>query len=281
MLDRLADPQQGARTFCLFLVTHLLVWTVYSSVTQANLDKWGDMAENFAWGQEWQLGYHHHPPLFAWITALWFKVFPTVDWTYFILSQINVIIGFVAIWFLVKMFLSERHALIAVVLLELVPFYTFLSFKFNANAILLSLWPLTALCFCHAYATRRFAPSPLVRGFGRSCSLVKILFILLIGSIVFDFYPVQRTQAILHECFALYIGSCACGCLGSARLLAFQRRVLTYPLRGKSHYPESVSNHDKNGNFRGGPTPVFTTHGAGLRGDRRRTRHSTTTTAQP
>ena len=159
MLERLADPHQGARTFCLFLVTHLLVWTVYSSVTQANLDKWGDMAENFAWGQEWQLGYHHHPPFFAWITALWFKVFPTVDWTYFILSQINVIIGFVAIWFLVKMFLSERHALIAVVLLELVPFYTFLSFKFNANAILLSLWPLTALFFCHAYATRRFTPS--------------------------------------------------------------------------------------------------------------------------
>ena len=73
--------------------------------------------------------------------------------------RFNVIIGFVAIWFLVKMFLSERHALIAVVLLELVPFYTFLSFKFNANAILLSLWPLTALFFCHAYATRRFTPS--------------------------------------------------------------------------------------------------------------------------
>ncbi|MEE8541055.1 MAG: glycosyltransferase family 39 protein [Desulfobacterales bacterium] len=117
------------------------------------------MVENFAWGQEWQFGYHKHPPFFAWVTALWFKIFPNMDWAYFLLSQVNVIVGFIAIWFLARMFLSERQALIAVVLLELVPFYTFLSFKFNANAILLSLWPLTALFFCHAYSTRRFGPS--------------------------------------------------------------------------------------------------------------------------
>ena len=158
-LDRLADPRNISKTFCLFLATHVLVWTVYSWVTRANLDKWGDMAENFAWGQEWQLGYYKHPPLFSWITALWFKVFPNVDWAYFLLSQVNVIIGFTAIWFLAKMFLSERQALMAVVLLELVPFYTFLSIKFNSHSILLSVWPLTTLFFAHAYTTRRFVPS--------------------------------------------------------------------------------------------------------------------------
>ena len=159
ILSRLADPNKSSQTFYIFVAAHLLVWTVYSYVTQSNLDKWGDMAENFAWGQEWQLGYYKHPPLFSWITALWFKVFPTEDWAYFLLSQVNVIIGFVAIWFLAKIFLSDRHALIAVVLLELVPFYTFLAIKFNANSILLSLWPLTALFFCHAYTTRRFGPT--------------------------------------------------------------------------------------------------------------------------
>ncbi len=159
MLDRLADPHKSSQTFCLFLATHVLVWTVYSSVTRANLDKWGDMVENFAWGQEWQLGYYKHPPLFAWLTALWFKVFPHTDWAYFLLSQVNVIVAFAAIWFLARMFLSERQALIAVILLELVPFYTFLSIKFNSHSILLSVWPLTTLFFYHAYTTRRIVPS--------------------------------------------------------------------------------------------------------------------------
>ena len=166
--DRLADPQKSPRTFCLFLTTHVLVWTLYSCVTRANLDKWGDMAENFAWGQEWQLGYYKHPPLFAWITAAWFKVFPNVDWAYFLLSQVNVIIGFAAIWFLAKRFLSERQALMAVILLEMIPFYTFLSIKFNSHSIMLSTWPLTALFFIHAYMTRRFVPSLL---FGVSAAL--------------------------------------------------------------------------------------------------------------
>lgn len=159
ILDRLADPHKSSRTLCLFLATHVLVWTVYSCVTRANLDKWGDMAENFAWGQEWQLGYYKHPPLFAWITAAWFKIFPHVDWAYFLLSQVNVIVGFAAVWFLARMFLSERQALMAVVLLELVPFYTFLSIKFNSHSILLSVWPLTTLFFTRAYMTRRIVPS--------------------------------------------------------------------------------------------------------------------------
>ena len=168
ILDRLADPHKGPRTFCLFLMAHVLVWTLYSCVTRANLDKWGDMAENFAWGQEWQPGYYKHPPLFAWITAAWFKVFPNVDWAYFLLSQVNVIIGFAAIWFLARRFLSERQALMAVVLLELIPFYTFLSIKFNSHSIMLSTWPLTALFFTHAYMTRRAVPSLL---FGTAAAL--------------------------------------------------------------------------------------------------------------
>lgn len=194
-LDRLADPRNSSKTFCLFLATHLLVWTVYSCVTRANLDKWGDMAENFAWGQEWQLGYYKHPPLFAWITALWFKVFPNVDWAYFLLSQVNVIVGFTAIWFLARRFLSERQALIAVVLLELVPFYTFLSIKFNSHSILLSVWPLTTLFFARAYTTRQMVPSLL---FG-ICAAVAVLsmyysFCLLAALFLISLLCKERTQ---------------------------------------------------------------------------------------
>ncbi len=172
-LDRLSHPQRSTQTLWLFLSSHLLIWTVYSSVTRSNLDRWGDMAENFAWGQEWQLGYFKHPPLFAWVTAAWFEVFPNADWAYFLLSQLNVVIGFLAIWLLAKMFLSERHALIAVLLLEFVPFYTFLSIKFNADTVLLSLWPLTTLFFCRAYLSRRLGASLLFGAFAALALLSK------------------------------------------------------------------------------------------------------------
>lgn len=172
-LDRLSHPQRSVQTLCLFLASHLLIWTVYSSVTRSNLDSWGDMAESFAWGQEWQLGYFKHPPFFAWVAAAWFEVFPNADWAYFLLSQLNVVIGFLAIWLLAKMFLSERQALIAVLLLEFVPFYTFLSIKFNADTVLLSLWPLTTLFFCRAYVSRRLGASLLFGAFAALALLSK------------------------------------------------------------------------------------------------------------
>ena len=182
-LDRLSHPQRSTQTFCLFLASHLLIWVVYSSVTRSNLDRWGDMVETFAWGQEWQLGYFKHPPLFAWVTAVWFEVFPNTDWAYFVLSQLNVVIGFLAIWFLARMFLSERQALIAVLLLEFIPFYTFMSIKFNANAMLLSLWPLTTLFFCRAYVSRRFGASLLFGAFAALALLSKYYSLCLLSAL--------------------------------------------------------------------------------------------------
>ncbi len=204
ILDRLADPHKSFQTFCLFLATHVLVWTVYSSVTRANLDKWGDMAENFVWGQEWQLGYYKHPPLFAWITALWFKVFPNVDWAYFLLSQVNVIIGLASIWFLVKIFLSDRHALIAVILLELVPFYTFLSIKFNSHSIMLSLWPLTTLFFCYAYAKRRAVPSVLF-GFFAALAILSMYYSLCLLAALFLISILRNERRQYYTSFSPYV----------------------------------------------------------------------------
>ena len=39
-----------------------------------------DVAEAFAWGQKFQLGYGKHPPLSGWVAGLWFTVFPVADW---------------------------------------------------------------------------------------------------------------------------------------------------------------------------------------------------------
>ena len=150
---RRTAPSRANLVFWLFVAAHIVVWTSVPALTRGNLDRWGDMLENFVWGQEWQWGYHNHPPFFAWVSALWLELTATSAWSYFLLSQLNVAAGLLAVRAIAREYLSPAQAVFAAMLLELVPAYTFLSFKFNANTILLSLWPLTALFAL--YAVRR------------------------------------------------------------------------------------------------------------------------------
>ncbi|MFQ5799710.1 MAG: glycosyltransferase family 39 protein [Bacteroidota bacterium] len=234
------------------------------------------MAENFVWGQEWQLGYYKHPPLFAWITALWFKVFPNVDWAYFLLSQVNVIIGLAAIWFLVKIFLSDRHALIAVILLELVPFYTFLSIKFNSHSIMLSLWPLTTLFFCHAYATRRRVPS-LLFGIFAALAILSMYYSFCLLAALFLISILRNERRQYYTSFSPYVSV----------IVLF---VVLVPHLFWLFSVDFLPVHYATGHIVSDPLriitntakfAVFTPSGAGLRGDRRRPWHSATTPAQP
>lgn len=107
----------------------------------------GDMVENYAWGIEWQAGYAKHPPLFAWMTAAWFQVFPHTDIAYFALSAFNAMIGLLGIVALAGRFLPRRLAVVAGLAMAVSPLYSNLAIKFNANAVLLSVWPWTAYCF--------------------------------------------------------------------------------------------------------------------------------------
>lgn len=130
----------------LVLVLNALVWTLAAWLSRGNLDRAGDMVENYVWGIEWQAGYKH-PPLFAWITAAWFSVMPRTDWAYFALSALNAGVGLLGVAALARRFLSSEGAAFAALALAVSPFYTVMAIKFNANAVLLSLWPWAAACF--------------------------------------------------------------------------------------------------------------------------------------
>lgn len=115
----------------------------------------GDMIENYAWGIEWQAGYFKHPPLFAWVTAAWFRIFPNTDLAYFALSSANVLVGLLGIVALAAQFVPRRIAVVAGLAMAVSPLYSTLAVKFNANAILLSLWPWTAYFFVRFMQTGR------------------------------------------------------------------------------------------------------------------------------
>src|SRR5258708_17961204 len=71
-----SDPKAGLWLVIGFATAHAVLWTAILVKLKAAQDVHMDVAETFAWGQKFQLGYGIHPPLAGWTAGLWFKVFP-------------------------------------------------------------------------------------------------------------------------------------------------------------------------------------------------------------
>lgn len=132
------------------LGAHIFVWVLAHGVSDTNLDGYADMLENFAWGQHLEWGSAKHPPLFAWVTGVWFAVLPTQDVFYHLLSYGNAALGLLGVYRLAMAMQKPQWAWPSVVLLCLAFPYSTLAVKFNANAILLSVWPWVAVAWWHS-----------------------------------------------------------------------------------------------------------------------------------
>jgi 4-amino-4-deoxy-L-arabinose transferase-like glycosyltransferase len=131
-------------------------WAVYFTIAEAPVAIKHDMAEAYAWGHEFQLGYNQHPPFWAWICGLWFSLFPRTGWAFALLSSVNAGIGLWGAWMLVGDFAEGRKRMAAWVLLLVTPLYTFYAYKYNANIIFLSIWPWALHYFVASLQNRRF-----------------------------------------------------------------------------------------------------------------------------
>lgn len=132
---------------------HVAVWVLAHGMADTNLDSYADMLENYAWGQELAWGSAKHPPLFAWVTGVWFAIFPTRDSAYHLLSYLNVALGLLGVYRLAFAIDRKELALPAVILLSMAFPYSTLAVKFNANAILLSIWPWVGLAWIQSIQT--------------------------------------------------------------------------------------------------------------------------------
>jgi 4-amino-4-deoxy-L-arabinose transferase-like glycosyltransferase len=132
-----------------FLVIHVIVWTGYGVLSnEGSLHP--DMLEAYLWGHEYQLGYFKHPPLWAWLAGAWFEVFPRANWAFYLLSSLNSGLALIGVWRLYGLYAKDGDRLAATLLLLVTPFYTFMALKFNANSMLLSLWPWTVFFFARS-----------------------------------------------------------------------------------------------------------------------------------
>ena len=128
--------------FFVFLFIHLLLWVLAPSLTNKNLPL--DTIEALAWGSNLDWGFNKHPPLSAFAVEIFYRIFGTNDWAYYLLSQLFVIIGFIAVYkFSNEILNNQKLALLSVLLLEGIYFYNFTTPEFNVNVAQLPFWALT------------------------------------------------------------------------------------------------------------------------------------------
>ena len=125
--------------FYIFITMHLILWTVIPTITNNNLPL--DTIEALAWGSNLDWGFNKHPPASAFFLEIFYQVFGSNDWAYYLLSQIFVITTFFIVFnFAEKIFNNKILSLISVLLLEGIYFYNFTTPEFNVNVCQLPFW---------------------------------------------------------------------------------------------------------------------------------------------
>ncbi len=168
--------------FYIFLLSHLITWTVVPSLTNINLPL--DTIEALAWGSNLSWGYSKHPPVSAFMVEVVYNFFGNQDWAYYLLSQIFVIIAFIYVWkFSNLIFKNKLYSLISIFLLEGIYFYNFTSPEFNVNVCQLPFWALVVFYSWKSINYEKVSDLMLMGIFMSFGFLTKYLFIYLILAI--------------------------------------------------------------------------------------------------
>ena len=187
--------------FILFLTIHLLIWTLVPFFSNQNLPL--DTIESLAWGSNLEWGFVKHPPLSAFFLEIFYQLFGSQDWAYYLLSQIFIIFSFVVIFKMAKEFLkNETYALISVFLLEGIYFYNFTTPEFNVNICQIPFWSLTIYYSWQSFKNDRIHNWILLGFFAALGILSKYLFIYLLVSIkLFFIYNLIKNKKFNFKYF--------------------------------------------------------------------------------
>jgi 4-amino-4-deoxy-L-arabinose transferase-like glycosyltransferase len=194
------DQEAGSRSTLkvgVLIGAFVLIWTVYPAFTRINLDQYGDMLENYAWGIGWQWGYFKHPPFFAWTTAAWFEIFPRVDWAYYLLSAANAGLAIFLSWRIATRFLDPWRSFLATALFFFLPPVTFLATKFNANSALLPLWPLVVLFYFRFLEKKKLSDAIILGLVAAVAMLTKYFSAVLLASVVLHIFADREARKLL------------------------------------------------------------------------------------
>ena len=170
--------------FFIFALSHLIIWTLVPTITNSNLPL--DTIEALAWGSNLEWGFNKHPPMSAFFPEVFYQIFGAQDWSYYLLSQIFVLISFFYVFKFANEVLQDiKLGFISTILLSSIYFYNFTTPEFNVNVCQLPFWSLVVYYSWRIYDSKdiKFLDCLLVGIFAAIGFLSKYLFIYLLLSI--------------------------------------------------------------------------------------------------
>ena len=195
---------QGKKISCnkiltLFLLSHLVTWVLVPSLSNNNLPL--DTIEALAWGSNLDWGYNKHPPFSAFAVEIFYQIFGSQDWAYYLLSQLFVIFTFFVVWtFSKEFFQNDILSLISVLVLEGIYFYNFTTPEFNVNVCQLPFWALSVLYCWKGFKENKISDWLLFGLFAGLGILSKYLFIYLLISLDLFFIYMIFKKKINFKC---------------------------------------------------------------------------------
>lgn len=133
------------RNFAFVLLVWMFIWTVWPSLCVGNV--FIDVAENIAWGSNFQFGYDKNPYFGAWFSYGVFRICPS-EYVFYLMSQLSVFLGLSALYFLTMDVTGDRFAaFVAGMIAMLIPFFSHSACEFNDDVMSIAFWGLSALCF--------------------------------------------------------------------------------------------------------------------------------------
>src|SRR6476620_869087 len=154
LASRASDPKAGLWLVTGLATVHAVLLTLILVNLKTGQDVHMDVAEAFAWGQKFLLGYGKHPPLSGWVTGVWFRIFPVTDWATYALAMTTLGCSLVICWLIALRVVDGRRAFFVVVMLALYPIFNFKGFKYNPDLLQLVTLPLVVLAYLDAFEKR-------------------------------------------------------------------------------------------------------------------------------
>lgn len=136
------------------LIGFVAVWMAFLIIAYQGGDLHPDTLETWSIGRERAWGNPKHPPLMGWFAYAWSYVFPLTDWSFYLLAMVNSAVALWAVDLTSRRFVRGDGRAIILLLLLLLPAYQFHAQRFNANTVLLAVWPIAVYCFLRSFESR-------------------------------------------------------------------------------------------------------------------------------
>lgn len=147
-------PARCERFFLAWLVLRTLIWAVVAAL-QPNPPL--DTVEWLCWGRHWQLGYHKHPPLGAWLGELGCWLTPGSIAGGCLTGYLCVALALWSVWRLARALLPPRPALAATLCLDGLVFLGPASAEYSNYMPHIGFWALSVWLFHRAFTGDRTA----------------------------------------------------------------------------------------------------------------------------